>query len=169
MAALSASPMPYRNFVAAPTAKQQIEYKAAFPLLVTVLPEVVQFPIPHVPDLRIPTSDRPASPLPEPQQANPVAIEPRAPAKPVAGRPDVRRAPDQIGAGPKSLPSAPRDLSRHHVPLTRGQNEPTPGPRVADGQKTPLAALFRRLQVENPSSEQRTEAQSTLRDMLSRI
>jgi hypothetical protein len=184
MAALSASPMPYRTFpdmTASPLGKDQSPRRAVdFPLLVSALPEVAQFPIPNSSAGRTlapkdvespPVAGHPPVPQHEPAEAALARARTRAPEIPSEARtvqPKTRPqthesmgAPASFAPAPPLNPpfrpsvspmsSRPRAVTR---PLT-GANEPS----------TPLAVVFRILRAGEAHVGGRNEVQTGLHNM----
>jgi hypothetical protein len=174
MAAFAASPIPYRSFGDAPTdptpveqvishvvpAEAQAEAGKAvvFPLLLAALPEVSQSAMPQPPAVKDTTPAKLPMPSPMSHEASP-SIDARAPEVPSAKTPDVV----------SSLPPAQFSLPVNQVSWTRKPKPYVASRKVDESAATPLATMFRILQAESPSRQERTVSNSELQNMFRRL
>jgi hypothetical protein len=172
MATFTASGIPYRTFAApliAPAlAKQDINDATliepsiearrvdAFPLLTAALPEVTQFPIPHPFVARDTARAAPPTPSNGTWEASlNTGMRPPAPKQ-------LDTLSDARTPGVFSLPAS-------KSPLTHKRNPYSAGPNGTGDRTTPLAAVFRILQLESPTRQDRTASHSQLQNVLRRL
>jgi hypothetical protein len=181
MAALSASPTPYRNFpdmTASPAGKDQSSRRAAdFPLLLSALPEVAQFPIPSAPSGRTlaprdvespPAAKHPPVPQHEPVEAMVARARTRAPEIPSETRTVQPRTVPQPhentgpSAGFAAPPPANPPFRRSVSPMSPRQHATTRPLADANEPSTPLAVVFRILRSGEAHVGGRNEIQTEL-------
>jgi hypothetical protein len=172
MATFAASGIPYRTFAATLTAPVQAEHEInnagpteplaqasranAFPLLMAALPEVTQFPMPHpfvaldiAPAARTTPSPRAKEPSPNTGTTPP--------------------APKQNDTLSEAQPLAVFRLPASKKAVTHKLNRHTSVPNGGGDRTTPLAAVFRTLQVESPARQDRSVPHSQLQNILRRL
>jgi hypothetical protein len=172
MATFAASTLPYRTFAATLSAPAQAEHEInnagpteplaearrvnAFPLLIASLPEVTQFTMPH------------------PFVAQDIAPAARTTPSPGAKEPSPNTkttppAPKQIDTISEAQPLAVFRLPASKTVVTHKLNPHTAVPNGSSDRTTPLAAVFRTLQVESPARQDRMVPPSQLQNILRRL
>jgi hypothetical protein len=177
MTALGATPMTYHSFAAVPSAPTVSTPAAGgaadFPLLVSALPEVARFQMPH------PLSARTSVP------DNPERSATRTQASTNAGGVETAaQASTNLETGPNVMPisgqdrkfDAPTASSSVDPPFRRPPPSRGPQPHSVGspldgigGHRTPLGAVFRTLHTAESNRKPQTEAQVGLQNMFSRL